>query len=154
MPPTFVSSDLIGTLESNSTLEVVDLSGNNIDSAILKEIDSLLRERKSESGRQESSKGSSKRNLGVIVHRVAENDPKLAEINLDGTDLSNDSNVEELIDALTRNTVVTKLSLNSTNFDDTLIAALSLALVDNRTIRTLELTNNQITSEGCEYVSN
>ena len=68
-------------------------------------------------------------------------------------DLTHSSETEALIDALASNTVVTKLSFDNTDMDDSLVAALSLALVDNQTITNLSLRNNQITSEGCEYVS-
>lgn len=142
--------DLLGTLAENNTLKVVDLSGNHIDSDLLHEIESLLKKRSRRNGPR---KGSSRASLGDIVFGVADNDRKLTEINLDGTDLSNDPNMEALCDALASNTTVSKLSLNSTNIDDTVVGALSLSLVDNRKLRKLSMMDNQITSEGCEYVS-
>ena len=143
------ASDLIGTLEENKTLEEIYLRGNHIDDSVLEEIDAILNERQG-STRVESSSSSE---LGATVRSLAANDPNLVELMLDGIDLGHSSEAEALIDALASNTVVTKLSFDNTDMDDSLVAALSLALVDNQTITNLSLRNNQITSEGCEYVS-
>lgn len=60
--------------------------------------------------------------------------------------------IEELFDALARNSVVRKVSLCNNGINDSLAAALSLALVDNTCINELFLSDNGITSEGCEYL--
>ena len=143
-------SDLIGTLESNKTLVEINLSGNHIDADIVEEINAILDERRGGSiGTQ--SVGSS--NLGATVRRLASNDPNLVELKLDGIDLTQSPETDTLFDALASNTYVTSLSFDNTDMDDTMVAALSLALVDNVTITHVSLRDNQITSEGCEYVS-
>jgi hypothetical protein len=86
------------------------------------------------------------------VERVKANDSHLTEVNLDETDLAQSPDAEPLVDALAGNSVVTSLSFNNTGFDDSLIAALSLALVDNESITHISLKGNNITSEGCEYL--
>lgn len=140
--------DLIGTLDTNTTIQDITLEGNQIDLGILDEINAILDQR-----RQPMPSRASSPNLEATVRSVTKNDPNLVEVRLDGMKLAQSHEAEELIDALATNTVVTKISLDNTGIDDSLIAALSLSLVDNRSVTEISLRNNQITSEGCEYVS-
>ena len=141
---------LIGTLDTNKTLVEINLEGNMIEHSVLEEINAILDERKGSTASVDT-RGSS--NLEAIIDRLTADDPNLVEIKLDGTNLAHSSETEDLIDALASNTYVRKVSLSNTGIDDTLMATLSLALVDNQTITHLSLRRNQIGSEGCEYVS-
>ena len=149
---------LIGTLDTNKALQEIDLSGNMIDQSIMEEIDEVLGQRRGGGSfrRQASSKSSPHQQsrspgVGGTIQRLAANDPDLTEVNLNGVELAEDA--ESLFDATASNKWVTSLNLDNTELDDTMVAALSLALVDNTNITHISLRDNQITSEGCEYVS-
>ena len=163
----FVELDLIGILDSNTTLEEINLSGNMIDSGVLEEIYALLNkgrkskskeknhpyDRQSKAGRSSSDDGSDDESLSSIVERINSNDPSLTQLLLDNRHLGCSHETENLFDALSKNTYVNKISLRNNEIDDRLIAALSLALADNTAISHVFLSDNVITSEGCEYVS-
>ena len=139
------ASDLINTLNGNETLQEINLSGNHVDNSVIDEIEVILNERQGSSSMESS--------LKIIVRSLAANDLNLVELKLDGIDLERSSDTDAMIDALAKNKVVTKLSFNNTYADDILVEALSLALTNNRTITHISLKDNEITSEGCEYVS-
>merc|ERR1712194_3152 len=130
---------LINTLNGNETLQEINLSGNHVDNSVIDEIEVILNERQGSSSMESS--------LKIIVRSLAAND-----LNLDGIDLERSSDTDAMIDALAKNKVVTKLSFNNTYADDILVEALSLALTNNRTITHISLKDNEITSEGCEYL--
>merc|ERR1712085_138335 len=129
----------INTLNGNETLQEINLSGNHVDNSVIDEIEVILNERQGSSSMESS--------LKIIVRSLAANDLKL-----DGIDLERSSDTDAMIDALAKNKVVTKLSFNNTYADDILVEALSLALTNNRTITHISLKDNEITSEGCEYL--
>lgn len=146
--------DLLGALDTNTTLEAIDLSGNMVDPEILADIREVLSERCGSSRSRGLSPNSSvSSNLAATVRRIAANDPNLVEVDLYGCDLVHDPDTEALLDRLSSNTHVRKLCVDNTMVDDSFVAALSLALVDNLTITHLSMRDNRITSEGCEYVS-
>ena len=126
---------LFGMFDQNKTIMAMDLNGNDIDPAILEEINAILIERRP-----------------TLVDCVESNDPNVTELNLSGINLIESSQTEALIDALAKNTHVTELILDNTEMDDTLVATLSLALVENTAITFISLRDNHITSEGCEYI--
>merc|ERR1712194_192760 len=130
---------LINTLNGNETLQEINLSGNHVDNSVIDEIEVILNERQGSSSMESS--------LKIIVRSLAAND-----LNLDGIDLERSSDTDAMIDALAKNKVVTKLSFNNTYADDILVEALSLAPTNNRTITHISLKDNEITSEGCEYL--
>lgn len=140
---------LLGTLDSNTTIAYIDLSDNQIDDHLMDEIDAITSSRQSRSVPVPMDA----EDMSLLIQRIKSDDPNLIEVKLDGINLVNSSETEDLIDALASNTCVTKLSLNNTGIDDTLMATLSLALVDNGAITHLSMRSNQIGSEGCEYVS-
>ena len=163
----FVELDLIGILDSNTTLEEINLSGNMIGSGVLEEIYAQFNkgrkskskeknhpyDRQSKAGRSSSDDGSDDESLSSIVERINSNDPSLTQLLLDNRHLGCSHETENLFDALSKNTYVNKISLRNNEIDDRLIAALSLALADNTAISHVFLSDNVITSEGCEYVS-
>jgi Ran GTPase-activating protein (RanGAP) involved in mRNA processing and transport len=61
-----------------------------------------------------------------------------------------------LFDALTSNTYVRTLNLASNEIDDDVISSLSVALMDNTSIKYINLSDNFLTSEGaeCKYYYN
>ena len=114
----------------------------------MNEIDAIVSQRKSQVGRSPMD------NISFLLQRVKSNDPTLAELVLDNRpDDIRSHEIEAILDALAQNSIVTKISLCNNDLDDSLIAALSLALVDNTSITHVLLSDNQITSDGCEYVS-
>ena len=117
----------------------------------MNEIDAIVSQRKSQ---VESSSMNSEISLSVLLQRVIGNDSILTQLELDNRPddiLSHE--IEAIVEALAQNNFVTKLSLCNDGVDDSLVAALSLALVDNHTITHVLLSDNYITSDGCEYVS-
>jgi len=90
--------------------------------------------------------------LSLVLRSIKSNDPTLTEVLLDNRELAAMHEIEELFDALARNSIVKKVSLCNNGIDDSLAAALSLALVDNTCINEIFLSDNEITSEGCEYL--
>lgn len=145
----FLFSDLIGTLDTNKTIKEISLEGNiQIDLSILQEINDILAARK-----QMKSGARSSVILDNLVRSVTRNDPDLVELKLDGVQILDTPEIDELIDALSTNCVVRSISFNGTGMDDTTVAALSLSLAENKTITHVSLKDNRITSEGCEYVS-
>ncbi len=138
-----------------------------IDSGVLDEIDTLLNERRkskskerndlhdrqSQAGRSSGDDESEDESLSYMVERVNSNDPTLTQLLLDNRQLGLSRETENLFDALSKNTYVNKISLRKNEIDDSLVATLSLALADNRAISQVFLSDNLITSEGCEYVS-
>ncbi len=131
-------------------IKEISLEGNiQIDLSILQEINDILAARK-----QVKSRAGPSVILDNLVLSVTRNDPDLVELKLDGVQLLNIPEAEELIDALSTNFVVKSVSFNGTGMDDTMVAALSLSLAENKTITHVSLKDNRITSEGCEYVSN
>ena len=164
----FVELDLIGILDSNTTLEEINLYGNMIDSGALEEINALLNKRRkskstkeknhlydrqSQTGRSSSDDELEVESLSYIVERIKSNDPTLTQLLLDNRQLGCSHETENLFDALSTNTYVNKISLRNNEIDDSLVATLSLALADNTAISEVFLSDNVITSEGCEYVS-
>lgn len=133
---------LIGTLNTNTTLIEINLSGNHIDNIVIDKIGAILNERQG-SSRVESG-------LEATVARLEVNDSDLVELNLDGIDLDRSAGTDALIDALAKNTVVTKLWFDNTYVNDILAEALSLVLSNNHSITHVSLRHNDITSEGCE----
>lgn len=123
----------------------IDLSGNQIDGHLIDEIDAIVSQRQTQTGRSSG--------VGEIIDQVRSNDPNLTEVLLDNMRLGSSPETEALFDALAQNTVVRKLSLCNNGIEDSLAAALSLAIVENFYIKELILRDNGITSEGCEYVS-
>jgi hypothetical protein len=88
-----------------------------------------------------------------VVNRAATNDPTLRIIALDNKkSIGHNDDGEQLWSALVNNQFVECLSLRNSNVDDGQISALSIALMDNRSISRLWLENNVITSEGAEYL--
>ena len=140
---------LIGALDTNQTIREIDLRGNSIDHEILDELDEILKERRGDDPSLVPSIVSL--DLNRIMAGLATNDDDLIEVKLDGVDMEA-AELEALVEALGSNTSVMSLSLNNTKFDDTLMAALSLSLVDNTKLENLSLRNNDITSEGIEYL--
>eukprot|EP00804_Cyclotella_cryptica_P024464 CCRYP_017568-RB/>CCRYP_017568-RB protein AED:0.03 eAED:0.03 QI:1933/1/1/1/1/0.81/11/100/1752 len=141
---------LITLLDTNTTLKSINLDGNDIEDGALREIDALLKKRQVVASSSISQ--SSQSPLAGVVHSLQTNDPSLVELCLDGVDLTDCPETEAMIDALLGNVVVKRLSLNNTCFDDTLVASLSLSLVENNAITHIMLRDNLITNEGCEYL--
>ena len=117
----------------------------------MSEVDAIVSQRLPQGASHSSSEN--EMSLSHVLQRVKSNDPTLTEIILDNKNLATTNETEDLFDALAGNTVVKKISLCNTGIDDSLAAALSLALVDNTSINEIFLGDNHITSEGCEYVS-
>ena len=140
---------LLGTLDTNVTISHLDLDGNQIDKHLMEEIDAILSQRQTQAG---SLSMADEVPLSDILDRVKSNDPTLKEVLLDNRQLAASNQAELLFDYIAGNTVVKKLSLCNNGIEDTLAAALSLALVDNATINQVLLSDNKITSEGCEYL--
>ena len=166
---------MLDILDSNTTLEEINLFGNLVDISLLNEINALLnkRRRKSFHGDSDSESNSSWQRLGrfvtkvsrsaqekavdksisEIAERILANDPTLTQLVLDNRQLgASASETEELFEALSNNTYIKKVSLRNNSIDDSLAAALSLALADNIVISHVLLSGNLITSDGCEYV--
>lgn len=149
---TLILKDIRGLLETNTTIRSIDLEGNDIDDAIMKEIDDILKKRQVRSSSSMASSLDTESPLAGIVQSLRENDPSLVELCLDNLDLTDCPEAETMIDALAGNTVVRKLSLVNTCFDDGLAAPLSLSLVENKTLTHILLTDNLMTDEGCDYL--
>lgn len=167
---------MLDILDSNTTLEEINLFGNLVNISLLNEINALLnkRRRKSFHGDSDSESNSSWQRLGRFVQKVSRssqekaidkmsiseiaqrilaNDPTLTQLVLDNRQLgASASETEELFEALSNNTYIKKVSLRNNAIDDSLAAALSLALADNIVISHVLLRGNLITSDGCEYV--
>lgn len=143
---------LLGTLDSNTTISAVDLSGNDIRTELMNEIGEIMSSRSSPMSREAYSPAANDVSLSRLLQRVKSNDSTLTELLLDNRELAYEPELEALFDALAQNNTVTKISLANNEIDNSLVAALSLALVDNRTITHLILSDNHITSEGCEYL--
>ena len=172
----FSFPDLLDILDSNTTLEEINLFGNLVNISLLNEINALLnkRRRKSFHGDSDSESNSSWQRLGRFVQKVSRssqekaidkmsiseiaqrilaNDPALTQLVLDNRQLgASASETEQLFEALSNNTYIKKVSLRNNAIDDSLAAALSLALADNTVISHVLLSGNLITSDGCEYV--
>lgn len=145
--------DLIGLLDTNTTIMSIDLSNNDIGDSVLREIDDILVARRQiPSSSSVASSLVAESQLAGIVERLKSNDRSMTELCLDNIDLTNCPETEDMIDALIGNNAVTKLSLVNTCFDDGLAASLSLSLVDNTTITHIILRNNHMTDEGCDYL--
>lgn len=146
-----IDVQLLGTLDSNSTLSHVDLRENPVEDHLLAEIEAITVPRQSQAGqdRGNASGGS----LLDVIRRVRSNDPQLRELELDNRPSSDLREMEAIVNALAANTSVSFLSMCNSNVDDSLIAALSLVLAENTSVEEILLSDNQITSEGCEYVS-
>lgn len=168
---------MLDILDSNTTLEEINLFGNLVNISLLNEINALLnkRRRKSFHGDSDSSKSNSswqrlgrfvtkvsrsaqekaidKTSISEIAERILANDPTLTQLVLDNRQLgASASETEELFEALSNNTYIKKVSLRNNAIDDSLVAALSLALAENIVISHVLLSGNLITSDGCEYV--
>ncbi|KAL7551352.1 hypothetical protein ACHAWF_014543 [Thalassiosira exigua] len=160
-----VSSLSLALLENNAITQL-NLANNNISSdgaeylyvllesngtlTDINDIAATLAERQGRSSILTDSVVSD--NLEDTLERMVANDLNLTEVWLNGFDLSQTFETDAIFEALTSNTYVTSILLNATEMDDTLVAALSLALVDNSTVTRLSLRDNNIGSVGCEYV--
>jgi hypothetical protein len=58
-----------------------------------------------------------------------------------------------IIEGLSHTKFVTEVSLCNNDLDGTFVASPSMPLVYDQTITHVLLSENQITSDGCEYVS-
>jgi hypothetical protein len=167
---------LLDILDSNTTLEEINLFGNLVNISLLNEINALLNKRRRKSFHRDSDSESNsswqrlgrfvtkvssrtqekaidKMSISEIAERILANDPTLTQLVLDNRQLGDSaSETEELFEALSANTYIKKVSLRNNAIDDSLVAALSLALADNIVISHVLLSGNLITSDGCEYV--
>jgi Ran GTPase-activating protein (RanGAP) involved in mRNA processing and transport len=143
---------LIGTLESNDVLREVDLEGNAIDDDLIDDVYEILDQRPQLSIAASAQASNGEVSLGEIVDRLFADDPELVELSLDNMDLAESPEFDALVDALTTNEMVSKLSLNATNLDDANVESLTTALADNKTLTYISLRDNQITDEGCESI--
>lgn len=88
-----------------------------------------------------------------IVRRAADNDHAMKIISLDNKKtIGHNDDGERLWSALATNQFVECLSLRNSNLNDAQVSALSVALMDNRIISRIWLENNDISSEGAEYL--
>jgi hypothetical protein len=174
---TFSFPDLLDILDSNTTLEEINLFGNLVNISLLNEINALLNKRRRKSFHRDSDSESNsswqrlgrfvtkvssrgvqekaidKMSISEIAERVLANDPNLTQLLLDNRQLGDSAlETEELFEALSNNIYIKKVSLRNNALDDSLAAALSLALADNIVISHVLLSGNLITSDGCEYV--
>ena len=144
---------LLGTLESNDVLRDIDLEGNAIDDDVIDDVYDILDQRaplSTTASVAQTSHGDI--SLGDIVDRMFSDDPKLVELSLDGMNLIDNEEFDSMVDALTTNEKVTKLSLNDTGINDDALASLCMALSENKSISYISLRDNDITDEGCEYL--
>ena len=146
----FFFLDLIGLLDTNATIQSIDLGGNDIDDVLLKHINDTLKKRKASSASLASQ--ATEGPLEGLVDTLNSNDSRFTVLCLDDVDLTHCQETEAVIDALAINNTVEKLSLINTAFDDTFAASLSLSLVENKTITHILLSDNLITDEGCDYL--
>ena len=141
---------MIGLLDTNATIQSIDLGGNDIDDVLLKHINDTLKKRKASSASLASQ--ATEGPLEGLVDTLNSNDSRFTVLCLDDVDLTHCQETEAVIDALAINNTVQKLSLINTAFDDTFAASLSLSLVENKTITHILLSDNLITNEGCDYL--
>ena len=87
-----------------------------------------------------------------LVECIASDSSDVTELTLNGINLVESTQTEALIDALASNTHVEQVNMDGCEMDDTLVSVLSLALVENKNITSISLRDNNITSEGCEYL--
>lgn len=131
---------LISALEENGHISEVRLDGNpKIDPALLDDINSIL---------GASVATDDEDNLGFVVDQIINNDPSLRELNLSGMNIGARS--DALFDALAGNIYVRALDLSCNEIDDDCVSSLSIALMENSSIVSINLSDNFVTSEGAE----
>jgi len=126
---------LFGIFETNKTLMDINLFGNNVDPDLLEEFNTMMLERRPS-----------------LVECIASDSSDVTDLTLNGINLVESTQTEALIDALASNTHVEQVNMDGCEMDDTLVSVLSLALVENKSITSISLRDNNITSEGCEYL--
>ena len=122
-----------------------------VDEDLMEAIDAIVSQREPQLG---NSSTSNEMSLSVLLQRVIGNDRTLTQLELDNRPHDMMSHeIGAIIEGLSHNNFVTEISLCNNDLDDTFVASLSMALVYDETITHVLLSDNQITSDGCEYVS-
>jgi len=85
-----------------------------------------------------------------LMNRVRNNDPTLVELDLRSMGIGQREDAMSLFDAFADNTHVKTVDLSSNEIDDDCVSSISLALIENMDIRSLNLADNAIYSEGAE----
>ena len=138
-------------LASNLSIISLDLGGNMVDEDLMEAIDAIVSQWEPQLG---NSSTSNEMSLSVLLQRVIGNDRTLTQLELDNRPHDMMSHeIGAIIEGLSHNNFVTEISLCNNDLDDTFVASLSMALVYDETITHVLLSDNQITSDGCEYVS-
>lgn len=140
-------ADLIATLESNQTIVHLELAGNvDIDPALEEEVRAILAPR----GSSYSSKHSAADEVEELMDRARSNDPTLTELDLHNRNIGSRGDALSMFDFLGTNTHIQNLDLSMNELDDDCVSSISLALMENKGIKHLNLANNSIYSEGGE----
>ena len=122
-----------------------------VDEDLMEAIDAIVSQWEPQLG---NSSTSNEMSLSVLLQRVIGNDRTLTQLELDNRPHDMMSHeIGAIIEGLSHNNFVTEISLCNNDLDDTFVASLSMALVYDETITHVLLSDNQITSDGCEYVS-
>jgi len=88
-----------------------------------------------------------------LMERVRDDDPTLTELDLCSMNIGLREDALSMFDALSSNTHVKTVDLSMNELDDDCVSSLSLALLENKAIKHLNLANNAINSEGAECKS-
>ncbi|KAL7532815.1 hypothetical protein ACHAXR_004863 [Thalassiosira sp. AJA248-18] len=86
--------------------------------------------------------------MSEFIQKVKSNDPSLTAIVLDGRKGVTNDEWTSLFDALEDNAILTHLSVANCDLDDDTVVPLVLALVENETMVSLNLTNNRNLTNG------
>ena len=86
--------------------------------------------------------------VSVFIQKLKANDPSLTGIILDGSTSITENEWTMLFDSLEENTHLTHLSVADCRLDDDTMVSLAMALVENETLHSLNLSNNpELTNE-------
>ena len=133
--------DLIALVKYNKTIVHIELDGNtDIDPSVENELRSKLAPQ-------------ANANLDEVEHlikRVRNNDPTLTELDLRGMNISAHADAVSLFDALAGNSCIQKVDLSSNELGDEDLSSICLDLLENESIKHLNLANNVFSDEGAK----
>uniref|UniRef100_A0A7S1Y5N2 Uncharacterized protein n=1 Tax=Grammatophora oceanica TaxID=210454 RepID=A0A7S1Y5N2_9STRA len=129
-------------VDANCTLQIIDLTDNNVSQDVLEKMNVLLARNRN---------GSPMGQVAGLFMRLNSNDPALKHLYVNDKEIGNKAS-KRLAEALSKNTYVTTIDISSNNIGD--IGAISFGemLRENTTLQSLNLKNNYITSSGGQSI--
>eukprot|EP00573_Skeletonema_grethae_P004233 CAMPEP_0201711078 /NCGR_PEP_ID=MMETSP0578-20130828/58960_1 /ASSEMBLY_ACC=CAM_ASM_000663 /TAXON_ID=267565 /ORGANISM="Skeletonema grethea, Strain CCMP 1804" /LENGTH=595 /DNA_ID=CAMNT_0048200127 /DNA_START=22 /DNA_END=1810 /DNA_ORIENTATION=- len=133
-------SDEQPTADNNSVRQRASIRWNK--AAVTAVSANTLRQSMTIKQSSEQPKNTNKEDIDDLIRLLRFNDPSLSSLILDGRGFD-EASWEGLFDSIEENTHVTELSLVNCNLEDSSLATLILALVENETLISIDLSYNE-----------